>query len=135
MAETKEVKVEPHAIMSEEEFSDYQRRLILDGPKDPENFKLLDGRTLAEAQAAQREQDKVDREEADAFEKRSLQANTPKVEAVEVRVAPDGTTTASPASITPAPTQVPSAAEEMPTGRPQANNVLPPALQSEEGRE
>lgn len=104
MAETKEVKVEPHAIMSEEDASALQREIILNG-NNPD-YVMPDGRTNREIWEARATQDATDRKEADEFERRSLAANTPSVAEVALRVEPHGNVVTSIHSETPAATQL-----------------------------
>lgn len=113
---TKEENVK---TMSAEEASALERKIQLEGWSD-DNFVHPDGRTTKEIREAQAKQDKVDRQEAEDFDKRSRLANTPQAEQVAIVTTPNGAIHTTTVSVTPAPTQQEKADE------------LPAQMQSEE---
>jgi hypothetical protein len=94
----------PHAVMPEEEASALQREIILNAGNP--DYVMPDGRTNAEIREARAKQDEADRAEAADFDRRSLEANTPRVAEIAMRVGERGNLVTSVHTETPAATQL-----------------------------
>lgn len=81
--------------MTPEQASALEREIVLNGGNP--DYLMPDGRTNREIWEVQAEQDEKDREEAEAYRLRSLEANTPRAALVEMRVEPNGLIVTSPA--------------------------------------
>jgi hypothetical protein len=104
IGEAEETPAAPHALMSEEEASALQREIILSAHKP--DYVMPDGRTNRQIWEARASVAETDRKEAEDFERRSLEANTPRVGSVAVRVEAGGQVVVTTHEEAPAKTQL-----------------------------
>jgi hypothetical protein len=89
--------------MTPEAASALEREVILHAG-DPD-YRLPDGRTVAQVREAQARKDEADRKEAAEFWERSVRANTPTTATVAVRTLESGVLVTAPAKVQPAETE------------------------------
>jgi hypothetical protein len=108
------VKDNEARIMTAEEASALQREVILNSGNP--DYVMPDGRKNSDIWAGRAERDEEDRAAAVEFDRRSLEANTPKIEQVRVAVTPEGGIATSPVAVKPAETSVVIEVEGAPKG-------------------